>query len=140
MAVKKIVFVFMLCFSALLACPAAYAKEADTDSFEITSGLDFSKDSVSTFDDTKTISGTANKDTEIKIEVYSVNNDNMSLTNDYALTVGVSGIFSQIIDLSLGENFVIVSSGSSDSDKAEITVNRKTQAVKKALENGVYLP
>ncbi len=140
MAVKKILFVFMLCFSALLACPAAYAKEADTDAFEITSGLDFSKDTVSTFDNSKTISGTAEKDTEIKIEVYSVDSEDMTLTNDYALTVGVSGIFSQIIDLSLGENFIVVSSGDSDESKAEITVNRKTEAVKRALENGVYLP
>ena len=64
----------------------------------------------------------------------------MTLTNDYALTVGVSGIFSQIVDLSLGENYIIVSSGDSEESKAEITVNRKTEAVKKALENGVYLP
>ena len=54
--------------------------------------------------------------------------------------MGVSGIFSQVIDLSLGENFIVVSSGDSDESKAEITVNRKTEAVKKALENGVYLP
>ena len=50
MAVKKIIFVIVLCLSAFAACPAAYAKEAESGAFEITSGLDFSKDSVSTFD------------------------------------------------------------------------------------------
>ncbi|MCJ7856056.1 hypothetical protein MUJ63_07020 [Lachnospiraceae bacterium NSJ-143] len=137
---KKLLFVFIMCFSALIICNAAYAKEAESDVFEVTSGLDFDKDKVSTFDSTKTISGTAIKDTGIKIEVYLVNAEDMELTGDYELTVGVSGIFTQTIELSLGENYVVVSSGEGEENKAEITVNRKNEAVKKALEQGVYLP
>ena len=130
----------VLCLSAFAACPAAYAKEAESGTFEITSGIDFSKDSVSTFDSSKTISGTAEKNTNMKIEVYSVKSDTAKLENDYSFTVGISGIFTQTINLNIGENYVVVSSGSTDEDKAEITVNRKKEAVKKALEKGVYLP
>ncbi len=140
MAVKKIIFVIVLCLSAFAACPAAYAKEAESGIFEITSGLDFSKDSVSTFDSSKTVSGTAEKNTDIKIEVYSVKSDTAKLENDYSFTVGISGIFTQTIDLNIGENYVVVSAGGKEDDKAEITVNRKKEAVKKALEKGVYLP
>ena len=76
----------------------------------------------------------------MKIEVYSVKSDTAKLENDYSFTVGISGIFTQTINLNIGENYVVVSSGSTDEDKAEITVNRKKEAVKKALEKGVYLP
>ena len=137
---KKFIFVIILCLSAFATCPVAYAKEAESGVFEITSGLDFSKDSVSTFDSSKTVSGTAAKNTNMKIEVYSIKSDTAKLENDYSFTVGISGIFTQAIDLNIGENYIVVSSGNEEKDKAEITVNRKKEAVKKALEKGVYLP
>ncbi len=139
MTVKKVIFAIIF-FSILIACPAAYAKEAEGEVFEVTSGIDFSKDRISTFDESKTISGTANNDTEINIQVYSLGaEEDMLLVDDYTLTVGLSGIFTQTIDLSMGENFIVIYADDED-NKAEITVNRKKETVKKALENGVYLP
>ena len=76
----------------------------------------------------------------MKIEVYSIKSDTAKLENDYSFTVGISGIFTQAIDLNIGDNYIVVSSGNEEKDKAKITVNRKKEAVKKALEKGVYLP
>ena len=72
--------------------------------------------------------------------MYSIKSDTANLENDYSFTVGISGIFTQAIDLNIGENYIVVSSGNEEKDKAKITVNRKKEAVKKALEKGVYLP
>ena len=128
---KKMVFSLILCLSVLFICSAAYAAD-----FEITGGIDFGKDKISTFDSSKTITGTADEGMEIKIEVYDGEDD---LKEDYSFVVGISGLFSQTVDFDLGENYIVVSS--EDCDKTEdVIVNRKETSIKKALEEGVYLP
>ena len=128
---KKMVFSLILCLSVLFICSAAYAAD-----FEITGGIDFGKDKISTFDSSKTITGTADEGMEIKIEAYDGEDD---LKEDYSFVVGISGLFSQTVDFDLGENYIVVSS--EDCDKTEdVIVNRKETAIKKALEEGVYLP
>ena len=60
---RKLVFGIILCLSVLFACSAAYAAD-----FEITGGIDFEKERISTFDSSKTITGTADEGTEITIK------------------------------------------------------------------------
>ena len=129
---RKLVFGIILCLSVLFACSAAYAAD-----FEITGGIDFEKERISTFDSSKTITGTADEGTEITIEVYGPEDE--ELKEDYSFIVGISGIFSQTVDFGIGENHIVVYSNSGDKTE-DVVVNRKEQAIKKVLEEGVYLP
>lgn len=118
--------------------------------FEITGGIDGTKEIETTFDKTKTISGTAEEGTEIIISVYEPNEKNQNDENDdeeftelnsYTLIVGPSGIFSQTIDLEVGENYIVISANKDDKNSSfETIIKRKKSEIKTELEKGIVLP
>jgi len=122
---------------------AAYAGEKDVAQVEFTGGVDFEKERISTFNDSKQISGSAESGTVIKITVYTVNlRGNLRERESYEIEVGKSGLFSQSIDLRLGENLVEFSAcleGKEDFID-EVVINRKERGIKYKLENEIYLP
>lgn len=110
--------------------------------FEITGGIDETKEVETTFDKTKTISGTAEKGTEINISIYKMSEEEeLTELNSYDLTVGPSGIFSQTIDLEIGENYIVISANKDDKHSSfETIIKRKKSEIKTELEKGIVLP
>ena len=140
---KKILFMFLFCFSLCLMSSAAYADEKDVAQIEFTGGVDFEKEKISTFNDSKQISGSAEKGTVITIKVYTVNSrGNLREREIYEIEVGKSGLFSQSIDLRLGENLVEFSACKDGKEDFvdEVVINRKERVIKYKLENEIYLP
>ena len=140
---KKLFIMFLFCFTVCLFSSAAYAGPLDTTEIEFTGGLDFDKERVSTFDDSKQISGNAKSGTVINITVSTVNfKGEMEEQESYEIEVGKSGIFSQSIDLSLGENVVEVTAQQKDCEEYSVSteVVRKNKVIKYKLENSIYLP
>lgn len=105
----------------------------------ITGGIE----SKSTFDESRTISGSAEQGTKIAISVSSKDASG-SLTENacYNMKVGVSGLFSQMIDLELGENIVTITAEKDGCNTVneEVTIKRKRREIKNELENGVSIP
>ena len=101
------------------------------------------KEKISTFDDAKQISGTAECGTAISIKVYTVTSKGKLLEKEsYEIEVGKSGIFSQNVELRLGENLVELTALQQGKEETvqEITVNRKKSSIKRKLQSEMYLP
>ncbi|MCI1958117.1 MAG: hypothetical protein LKJ25_00640 [Clostridia bacterium] len=130
-------------FCVSLPCFSVYAFAAENNiGFGITGGIDTTKDSIVTFDDTRTISGKANNGTDIDISVYTKSfAGNYKEKYNYKLNVGLSGLFSQTVSLNIGENLICINA-EKDGETAgeEVTVKRKADEIKNKLENGIYLP
>ncbi len=111
------------------------------DNFEITSGIN--KDTETTFDNSRTFSGSALKDTFVKIKVFEYSEKTEEFTDVYndSFTVGPSGIFSKSIDLKLGKNYILITA-EKDGKSAVYTalINRKDEEIKKEIEKGIILP
>ncbi len=156
---KKFTFVvflsFLMIFSSsmhvIYASSGSPLQETDglvaVDTFEITDGIDLSKDAEATFDQERTISGVAEKDTDLLFVVYKAvyhaEEDTFSYEeqDSYALTVGASGLFSQTVNLGLGENYVeITASKGLKKSIVGTTIKCKDEGVKLELENGRALP
>ncbi|MEA5083750.1 MAG: hypothetical protein VB018_06300 [Lachnospiraceae bacterium] len=132
---------FLLCISASVA----YADSVQAAQVEIciTGDLDFQKEKVSTFNDSKTISGTAEKGTAINIVVYTKSRlGKLTESENYSVEVGDSNLFSQAVGLSLGENYIEFKASMEGLDDYEgnVTVSRKNKAIKTQLENSIYIP
>jgi len=143
MKMKKIIFMFLFCFSFCLLSTAAYAGLKEPTQIEITGGVDFEKEKISTFDDAKQISGTAEYGTVINIKVYTVTSKgSLREKESYEIEVGKSGIFSQNVELRLGENLVELTAMQDGKEETvrEITVNRKKSSIKRMLQSEMYLP
>lgn len=144
---KKQLFAAVICvLSMLLSVSPVLANGTVTQplaSFEITSGLP--KETESTFDTSRTIIGLAERNSVVTIVVsYLSGTDDQkeSETEDYyEITVGASGMFSQSIDLHMGENTVSVtaSKGKCHSEKVAV-IKRKDKEIKLELEQGLALP
>jgi len=109
----------------------------------VTGDLNFEKDKVSTFNESKTISGTAEKGTDIDIIVYTKSfYGRFKEVESYSIKVGDSNLFSQALGLRVGENYIefrASKDGLKDYYKS-VTVNRKNKAIKNQLENSIYIP
>lgn len=132
---------FMICISASIA----YAGSAQAAQVEvaITGDLDFEKEKVSTFNDSKTLSGTAEKGTVVNIIVYTKSRmGKLTETENYSVEVGDSNLFSQAVGLTLGENYIEFKASMEGYDNYEgnVTVSRKNKAIKTKLENSIYIP
>ncbi|MDD3569553.1 MAG: hypothetical protein PHY44_00430 [Lachnospiraceae bacterium] len=132
---------FMICVSASIA----YAGSAQAAQVEvgITGDLDFEKEKVSTFNDSKTLSGTAEKGTTINIIVYTKSRlGNLTEVENYSVEVGDSNLFSQAVGLSVGDNYIEFKATKEGYDNYEgsVTVSRKNKAIKTKLENSIYIP
>lgn len=137
------------------------AERVDVD-FKITSGLDINKEKESTFDKKRTISGTANEGTIITIDIHiqnkkdeqlqsnqyeteskdTENNEDNKDNNYYTIEVGASCIFSQTVELAIGENKIDITVEEEGKDKIEknFIINRKSREIKQELEKAIVLP
>ena len=145
---KKFVLLAVLTFSICFAgsftafagslCGTANPVEV----FSITGGIDMDKDTETTFDKIRNIIGKAEKGTDIVIKVYTPSEEGYSLMDTYETCAGVSELFSQTIDLYIGENYITVEAyGDGDCySKAEAYINRKKSEIKEILQQGIVLP
>lgn len=119
--------------------------------FNITSGIDVKKEKESTFDKKRTITGTSDEGTSITIYVYTAKenpeeneseDDDKDSTVTYTIIVGASGIFSQAIELAIGENTIDITVEKEDYESINKTfiINRKNREIKQELEKTIILP
>ncbi len=112
----------------------------------------------STFDEKRTITGTADKGTTVTIQVYTTDEklkkekeveekkikdyteEDLGVTDE--IIVGASGIFSKIIDLEIGENIIIIiiSKENHTTIEKQFVINRKKREIKQDLEKTIVLP
>ena len=141
---KKFMFSLVLIMSVLVGSIFVYAGTFDDEKcpVEITSDFNFGSEKIATFNDEKTISGTAPQGTAIDIIVSTKGFAGKYRERDrYSLEVGSSGLFSQAISLYVGENKVeFVAVSNNDEFASETVVNRKKMAIKSQLENSIYIP
>lgn len=142
---KTILFLFtffLLMFNNVFVFAAS---EDNTDnSFYITGGLDFSKQSQVTFDKTRTITGKADEGTTVVITVYEKlpqKKQQLKEIETYKTTVGASGYFNQTIDLVVGENVVNIDfKQDKKTDTISTSITRKKSEIKNELEQAIILP
>lgn len=109
------------------------------ENFEITSGID--KDLEVTFDTNRTITGLCPKDSIITIKVMKLKSDKLQDVYTYTIEVGQSQVFSQDINLLLGDNYIYIEAKNKyATSKVYTTINRKKIEIKRELENGIVLP
>lgn len=137
-----------LTFGLCLFSTAAYAgsdssSEEDSAVFQVTSGIEEDSEKAEvTFDDSRVISGTAENGTELTISVYLKSSSGKLKEKDSFVTkVGASGIFSETINLYLGENLVEIQ-GDRDGDQSsqEVLIKRKSEKIRTELEEDIALP
>lgn len=139
---KKIfvAFAIILCFMALHSM-AVMASPVPVEGFEITGGIDTSKELSITFDSSRIISGTAEKGSDINITVYRPNENGNVVLSSYDLTVGNTGIFSQCVNLYEGSNLIVVSANKDEKhSEFSTTINRKGKVIKAVLSQYIALP
>ncbi len=138
------------------------SEKVDVD-FKITSGLDINKEKESTFDKKRTISGTANEGTIITIDIHNQatqkdeeeiqstenktdeteSTENKTKDDEcYTIEVGASCIFSQTVELAIGENKIDITVEEKGKDTIEkvFKINRKSREIKQELEKAIVLP
>lgn len=139
------IVVMLFCFAPVFV----YARPLDAETaeqelgFSVTSGIDMSKETQSTFDDSKTISGIADQGTAIEISVSTKDaNGDLKESANFQLEVGASGMFSQTVELSLGENVVAITASKEgyETVNEETIVKRRNITIKNELENTVSIP
>lgn len=112
----------------------------EPDAIIITGGIDMDKDYESTFNDSRTITGKAQCGTQIVIMLCSENASGiLKPETTYETTVGISGYFSQNVQLNIGENVIIVYTADGNAS-ITATIKRKNVDIKDKLEKGVYIP
>lgn len=104
------------------------------------------KEKESTFDVKRTIAGLAPNNTQITINVYTLKDDERVELDTYEITVGLSELFSQTVDLYLGENYIeliaVYGDEASETENFEYTcvITRKPSVIKAELQNSSILP
>ena len=139
---KTELFAILTVMLTMLISVNAFAADyyGETDVIEITGGIDMEKDSESTFDETRTITGKAECGTVIIINVYAYNEDDeLALMKTYETEVGASGYFSKSIDLFEGENVIIIGTDDGSANFAAL-IKRKSEEIKNRLERVVCMP
>ena len=140
---KKLFFIFAVITMFLITSYSAYAGSPGSESsFEITSGVSLDK-VQSTFDSSRTISGFAEEGTIVKITLSSRNaSGELTEYATYEMEVGASSIFSQSVDLELGENVIVITSEFDGEETAseEAVIKRKKREIKTELENSISIP
>lgn len=144
---KKLLMLIFLSVMLVLSSVHAFAADSASnpsntvnEKFEITGGIDKTKEIETTFDSSRTISGIAPKGTEVLIEIYEANKDMPSQT--YNLVIGSSGYFSQIIDLSIGENTVVIAAQNNKNCllQYKTIIKRKKSQIKSELVQNIAFP
>lgn len=152
--IKQISSLFFLTFILLIFsntfayADSFYKNNENNFLFEIKSGIDIEKESLTTFDKNRTITGISNAGNNINISVYqkvsqanNTNEDTYIEVYNYSLVVGPSGYFSQSIDLIVGENLVVISSQKDDIKSSFSTIIKRIKSeIKSELESIIILP
>ncbi|MDD3393900.1 MAG: hypothetical protein EOM28_00615 [Clostridia bacterium] len=137
------VFIIALLLSFSPVC--AFAEEIDNPApISITSGLSFDQECPeATFDDSRMIYGETLPFADISVTVCRKDADGV-LFEDYntELTVGSLGIFSMVLPLELGTNYIEIIVNGEDYDEASYNfeIKRMPQRVKEELKNMMALP
>lgn len=111
--------------------------------FEVTGGIESFDKKESTFDETRVVSGVAEDGTDIEISVFTKDlKGNLNEKEVYSINVGESGIFSQTVNLYVGENILEFKAAKEGLEEVELQaeIKRKKREIKTELENGISLP
>ena len=120
------------------AFAAVYNGEPDV--IEITGGIDMDKRYESTFNDTRTITGRAERGTIITIDVCTQDDEDvLTVMKSYEIEIGVSGFFSKNVKLFEGENIIVISTEDGSASVMAL-IKRKSEEIKNRLERGVCIP
>lgn len=144
----SLIFGLFIFSNTLAYADSLYENDENNILFEIKSGIDVEKDSTTTFDKTRTITGISNPGNQITISVYQKVSSSEEKEQDsyievynYSFTVGSSGYFSQPIDLVIGENLIVIKSKKDDLTSSISTIiKRKKSEIKYELESIIILP
>jgi len=139
---KKILFSIIVVLFVMSTNIFVYADSSEA-TVEITSDFNFDDEKVSTFNSERTLTGSAKEGTVIEISISTKNFAGKFREVDfYTITVGKSGIFSQAVGLSIGENLVAmqVFQGEEVVEEESTIVNRKKRSIKTQLETSIYVP
>ncbi len=118
------------------AFAAVYDGEPGT--IEITGGIDMEKEYESTFDETRTITGKADKGSIIEIKVCTEDDEEeLTVIEAHEIEVGLSGYFSTSVNLIEGENIIVISNEDNSASVVAL-IKRKSEEIKAMLERGVY--
>lgn len=108
----------------------------DLDVIRITAGL--KKEQEVTFDKVRNISGEAAEGTKLVFKVYKEEQEEIEEIEEiesYSQSVGASGLFSQLIELKEGKNYIEIIVKQEDKSKIFIfEIDRKKEEIKKELE------
>lgn len=153
---KKLLFSFAFLFVCLYTTSTVYAGFSTDDTaavseaadlpaveFEILSGIDIEKCYLSTFDSTLTISGKAESGSLITVILWTKDTDgNFISQTEYNVEVGAVALFSQILELKVGENnfTLYIDKPEHAGIVIDFVVKRKQQVIKTVLENSVAMP
>ncbi len=134
---KKIPTLFITLILMMFFSVSVYAKPFDC--YTISGSIDFEKSSISTFDEIKTVSGTAPCGTII---IITLSNADTESTEVFEINVGASGLFSKSICLDNGENTVniLLSFDGNDIVEKETVINKKDNKIKHTLKKGIFIP
>lgn len=145
---KLLSFIFLLLFVIAASTICVLAAPSDSqavEKFGITGGMNLQKGVETTFDSSRIISGTAEKDTDVDIIVYKVveNAEGTKLIelDKYETTVGLTEVFIEDVDLVEGKNLIVVKAYNGDKySEVSAVVKRKKSEIKNELRQGIILP
>ncbi len=140
----KFLALFVLLFM-FIAPTFAYADQFSSSNkveFSVTSGVELGG-TESTFDKLRTITGSSENGSLISITLSKKNaSGTLNEYASYEIEIGPTGLFSQTVELELGENIVSVSADKEgkNSSYGECVIRRKKREIKTELENGISIP
>ncbi len=144
---KKLIFNIILIFvlsliNSVVALAATQPKD-DSPKFSITGGIELEQETKSTFDKSRTITGSAPIGSSVSISVYEKlpdKEEELKLIDSYSVVVGLTGYFSQTIDLVVGENVINIDvTKNKKVSSFSTTIKRKKSEIKNELEQVIYL-
>lgn len=141
---KTKIFGLLVFLFVFFAPTFAYADEYSSNKveFSVTSGVVIG-DTESTFDKTRTITGWSENGSTISISL-SKKNASGTLSNyaNYEIEIGPTGLFSQTVELEIGENIIYIEACKSgkNTSAASCVIKRKNRLIKTELENGISIP
>lgn len=142
---STLILIFILSFLNCIITLAATQSKTEDSNFSITSGIDLSEQTKTTFDQNKTITGYAPVGSTISITVYEKlpdKKEKLNLIENYSIIVGSTGYFNQSINLNVGENIININvlNDKKTIDSVSTTIKRKKSEIKNELEQGFNLP
>lgn len=143
------IMILLFCFAPLYAYAGSLdetvevsQQEENEIGFTITSGLNADGKRESTFEESRTISGTADEGATVEISVFLKSaRGNLNEQATYTIEIGATELFSQTVELSEGDNVIFVTAYKEDCDPIECegVIRRKSGIIKEELENGISI-